>query len=247
MFCRCCLYGGESKVAIYNLTDQLIHELGKQIINGEIKPGDTLPKVETLSENHGVSRTVVREAYKGLATRRLVKSVPKVGTIVCPRSEWQWWDADVLLWASDGGQNHNFLIKLNEIGLAIEPVAAKLAARNATQADVENMTNCYHRLEKSLGDKAVWAETDYDFHKSIYEASNNELLINMLQMLLKAQLDYRYATIANIEKQPEITEEYLRMHKDVLLAICNHDEKEAYQKMFELQEELADILTSSSE
>jgi GntR family transcriptional regulator, galactonate operon transcriptional repressor len=229
-------------VAIFNLTDQLIHELGKQIINGEINPGDTLPKVETLSEIHGVSRTVVREAFKGLATRRLVKSVPKLGTIVCPRSEWQWWDEDVLAWASDVGRNRNFILKINEISLAIEPVAAKLAAKNATPADIEKMKEYYCRLEQSLGDKDKWAETDYQFHKSIYEASNNELLINMVQMLVKVELDYRYVTIANITDQ-DTMEKYLRLHKDVLIAICDHDENASHQKMYELQEELAIILS----
>ncbi|MEH7086270.1 FadR/GntR family transcriptional regulator [Neobacillus drentensis] len=230
-------------MAIYNLTDQLIHELGKQIINGDIIPGDTLPKIETLSEIHGVSRTVVREAFKGLATRRLVKSVPRLGTIVSPRSEWQWWDTDVLAWASDSGRNRNFLLKLNELGYAIEPVAAKLAAKNATQADIEKMTESYSLLEKSLGDKDTWAQTDYEFHKSIYEASNNELLVNMLQMLSKVQLDYRYATIASMNQKQYATERYLQFHKELLTAICNHDEKLAQEKMYELQEELAVILT----
>ena len=234
-------------MAIYNLTDQLIHELGKQIINGDINPGDTLPKIETLSEIHGVSRTVVREAFKALATRRLVKSVPRLGTIVSPRTEWQWWDTDVLSWASDSGNNRNFLFKLNELGFAIEPVAAKLAAKNATPTDIEKIKDCYDQLEKSLGDKDAWAQTDYEFHKSIYEASNNELLVNMLQMLSKVQLDYRYATINSINNQQDTTERYIRLHKELQVAICNHDQNSAQQKSYELQEELAIILSSSND
>ncbi|MFJ7730243.1 FadR/GntR family transcriptional regulator [Neobacillus sp. NPDC097160] len=231
-------------MAIYNLTDQLIHELGKQIINGDILPGDTLPKIETLSENHGVSRTVVREAFKALATRRLVKSVPRLGTIVSPRSEWQWWDTDVLAWASNSGNNRNFLFKLNELGFAIEPVAAKLAAKNATQADIEKMTDCYYQLEKSLGDKHSWARTDYEFHKSIYEASNNELLVNMFHMMYKVQIDYRLATIDNMINRQYATERYLQLHKELLIAICNYDEILSQEKMYYLQEELASILAS---
>ncbi|MED4227515.1 FadR/GntR family transcriptional regulator [Neobacillus cucumis] len=231
-------------MAIYNLTDQLIHELGKQIINGDRLPGDTLPKIETLSEKYGVSRTVVREAFKALSARRLVKSVPKLGTIVSPRSEWQWWDTDVLAWASDSGNNRDFLFKLNELGHTIEPAAAKLAAKNASHADIEKMTECYYKLEKSLGDIDAWAHTDYQFHKSIYQASHNELLVNMLQMLYKVQLDYRYATIARLDHLQGETEKYLRLHKDLLIAICSHDENLAQHRMYELQEELAFILSS---
>ena len=38
-----------------NLSEQLLDDIGRQIINGDILPGETLPKVETLSEQKGVS------------------------------------------------------------------------------------------------------------------------------------------------------------------------------------------------
>ncbi|MED4227504.1 GntR family transcriptional regulator [Neobacillus cucumis] len=74
------------------MIDQMIHELGKQIIKGEIKPGDTLSKRETVSEIYGVSRTEVREAFKALATRRLVN---RLETLFSHRSECL--DTDVIV------------------------------------------------------------------------------------------------------------------------------------------------------
>lgn len=106
------------------------------------------------------------------------------------------------------------------------------------------MTECYYQLEKSLEDINTWARTDYDFHKSIYDASNNELLANMLQILSKVQLDYRFATNSSSIINNFQQKQYLQFHKELLIAICNHDEKSAEQKMYELQEGLAHILSS---
>ena len=90
-------------------SEQVLHFLGKRIVNGELLPGVTLPKVEVFSETHGVSRTVVREALKGLEARGLVASVPKVGTKVRERSAWQWWNREVIMWAMDTPDAREYL------------------------------------------------------------------------------------------------------------------------------------------
>ena len=51
-----------------NRSDQLVQDVGKKIVTGELIPGEILPKVEEACELYGVSRTVVREALKGLST-----------------------------------------------------------------------------------------------------------------------------------------------------------------------------------
>ncbi|MFN2124461.1 MAG: FadR/GntR family transcriptional regulator, partial [Candidatus Promineifilaceae bacterium] len=53
----------------YSLREQVLHAIGIRIISGELQPGDVLPKEDTLSKEYGVSRTVIREAVKGLAAR----------------------------------------------------------------------------------------------------------------------------------------------------------------------------------
>ena len=83
-----------------NRNEQLVHEIGQKIVIGELKSEEILPKVEELSEIYGVSRTVVREALKGLATLGLVRSNQRSGTAVLPRSSWQWWNSDILTMAT---------------------------------------------------------------------------------------------------------------------------------------------------
>jgi DNA-binding FadR family transcriptional regulator len=230
-------------VASQNLTDQFIHELGKKIVQGKIKPGEILPSVEMLSEENGISRTVVREALKGIAARMLVKSVPKMGTIVRPRSDWQWWHPDILSWASEAKPNQEFLKQLTEIRVALEPAVTKLAAKNATEADIEKMKACYHKLEKSIDDVDAWAHADYNFHNSILLASRNELLINFGNLLYRALLESRKATIVAVKNNRVITtNQAIAKHKEILEAICSHDEIAAEQKMYDLLLHVTDIV-----
>src|SRR5690606_28944376 len=97
-----------------NRSGQLILEIGKKIVVGEYVPGETLPKVEALSEEYKVSRTVVREAFKGLSTLGLVRSNQRSGTVVLPRTEWQWWNLHVMTWLLEDPDNRDFLLHLTE-------------------------------------------------------------------------------------------------------------------------------------
>ena len=220
---------------MHNLSEQLLHDIGKQIVNGEILPGDILPKVEVLSEQRGVSRTVVREALKGLTARRLVESSTKIGTIVLNQKQWQWWDPDVILWATQSNRSLEFLKQLTEIRLAIEPAAVQLAAMNATEEDMTNIKTAFQNMESSNGNEQKMAESDYEFHNSILIASHNILMFNLVNTLRNALVHSRHTSIPAFKDNDfENSEDVLSRHKAVMEAICNRDGKEAYNKMFEL-------------
>ncbi|MFJ8065226.1 FadR/GntR family transcriptional regulator [Psychrobacillus sp. NPDC096426] len=236
-----------------NLNEQLVHLLGRQIIQGKILPGTLLPKVEVMSEQYAVSRTVVREALKGLSSRKLVISIPKKGTVVCSRNEWQWWDPEVLSWACEGTPDYNFLQQLTEMRLAIEPTSSELAAKNATQEDIKNITTSFQKLEISAANRSEseWAIADYNFHQSIMAASHNELLINLGNLLRNALLQSRQETIKgyiNDEKDLFISKEQaLILHKNVYLAICKRNSIEARQTMYDLILNINKILEKGKE
>ncbi|MDQ0338364.1 DNA-binding FadR family transcriptional regulator [Caldalkalibacillus uzonensis] len=230
-----------------NLSEQLLHDIGQQIVNEELLPGDILPKVEVLSEIKGVSRTVVREALKGLIARRLVESSTKVGTVVRDRSDWQWWDPDVLLWASRSKKKRQFLLQITEVRLAIEPSAVKLAAKNATDEDIRHIQKCYQRLEETLGNDEEWVKADYEFHNSILMASHNEIMFSLVKTLHIGLFQSRQETIRALKEDPspsygEPSEEVLARHKSVMDAICARDENLAYQKMYELLMRVVELI-----
>ena len=116
-----------------NRSEQLTLEIGKKIVIGEYTPGENLPKAEDLSEQNNVSRTVVREAYKGLSTMGLVRSNQRSGTVVLPRTDWQWWNIEIMTWLLEDNKNKDFLLHLTEVRMGLEPIAAALAAKESNR------------------------------------------------------------------------------------------------------------------
>lgn len=234
-------------MSLQNISDQLLHELGRKIVHGELQPGQSLPKVEDYSEMKGVSRTVVREVLKSLSARRLIESTTKIGTMVTPRSNWQWWDPDVLTWASEMNDKGEFLTRLTEVRLAIEPAAMELAAKNVTDEDIQNIQTCYDQLEGSVDNEEKWVMADYNFHHSLIQASHNELLISLIQTLRLALERSRHTTFHAIQQNPAEPfqgpdEEILERHKAVMLAVCERNGELARQKMYELLTRVSQLI-----
>src|ERR687887_1744910 len=126
----------------------VVHEIGVRILDGELKPGDTLPDNGSLTESE-VSRTVVREAIKVLAAKGLVESRPKTGTRVRRREDWNLLDPDVLAWLQDDDVSEEMLRKLTEVRRIIEPAAAELAAARAGAREIAAMQNAFVQMEMS--------------------------------------------------------------------------------------------------
>ncbi|RKQ30380.1 FadR/GntR family transcriptional regulator [Oceanobacillus halophilus] len=216
-----------------NRSDEIASKIGRKIVSGSMKAGEKLPKVEDLSEDYGVSRTVVREALQGLSARKIVRSNKRSGTVVLPSSDWQWWDLDVMNWISDyQGRDGEFFLDMTNVRLGMEPVAAALAARNATEKDKEEITICFQNLKDTINDTKKWAKADYNFHLRIIEASHNSLMISLLKLLHKGLVISREKSIAALNKNPELqqdkpTLEVLNRHRDLYDAIMTGDEEKA--------------------
>src|ERR1700678_3121597 len=84
-----------------NLREQLVEQLGGDIVRGRVRPGQPLPNEEELLARYDVSRTVLREALNVLSGKGLLDAKPRRGTIVRPRAEWSQLDPEILGWRSD--------------------------------------------------------------------------------------------------------------------------------------------------
>ena len=156
----------------------VVHEIGVRIVNGGLKPGDTLPDNGFLDEAE-VSRTVVREAIKVLAAKGLVESRPKVGTRVRPRRDWNLLDPDLLAWQIEAGPDPRFLEQALELRRIIEPAAARLAAERATDEQIAELYEAYEAMAAAGDDLDAFMEPDLRFHRLLLEAGQNELLEHM--------------------------------------------------------------------
>lgn len=140
-------------------------------------PGARLPDETTLSEQLGVSRTVVREAIKVLASKGLVEARPRVGMQVRPRRYWSLLDSDVLAWRYEAGPDQGFLEDISEVRGIIEPPAAALAAERATAAEVAGILACCDHMEEAADDDGDdYIDADMAFHTAVLDACHNDLL-----------------------------------------------------------------------
>jgi DNA-binding FadR family transcriptional regulator len=235
----------------YSLREQVLNAIGSRIISGELVPGDVLPKEDTLSKDYGVSRTVIREAVKGLAARGLVESRPKVGTIIRPRADWQMLDPSVLEWVAASETDAEFMLHLAEVRLAIEPATATLAARNATPEDIERIGRAYEHLEAAINDEAAWAKADLEFHESIVAGAHNEFLAYVVRALRRPLHSKRLINVSLVTllQQEDISapyespaDEVLSRHREVYEAIARHDELAARETSERLLERVTGAL-----
>jgi DNA-binding FadR family transcriptional regulator len=157
----------------------VVHDIGVRILRGDLAPGDPLPTEEDLGPDLAVSRTVVREAVKVLAAKRLVESRPKTGTRVRPRRDWNLLDPDVLAWQVEAGPDRRFLAQALEVRSIIEPAAARLAAENATDEQIAALVEAAEGMAAAGDDIDAFMGPDLRFHALLLEATGNELLEHM--------------------------------------------------------------------
>jgi GntR family galactonate operon transcriptional repressor len=217
------------------LNGRVAHDIGIQILRGDLRPGETLPNEAALGEEYGVSRTVIREAIKSLAAKGLVQSRPKVGTTVQARKNWSLLDPSVLAWKYEGALDEQFLRDLIEVRQLIEPAAAGIGAIRGSDEELENLGQLYTRMEETVEDVEAYIAADMELHAAILASSHNELLQHMNRSVSTALIISRRITT----QTPDASKGALPVHRAVVDAIQRRDAQAARATMQELIDEAA--------
>ncbi|MBP8274953.1 MAG: FadR family transcriptional regulator [Acidobacteria bacterium] len=213
-----------------SLHRRIVHGLGRQILSGKLRPGQPLPIPAGLH----ASRTAIREAIKVLSAKGLVEARPKVGTRVRTREAWQLLDPDVIGWQQDGPMRADFLRNLTEVRAVLEPAAAEMAARHATDADIAVIDLAYRDMVTATSGARVnftkFAAADCRFHAAIAAATGNELLQQVGQTIFTAlSFSFRMVTA-----KPGAARASMSRHQAILDAIRRGRPTEARRAMLRL-------------
>jgi DNA-binding FadR family transcriptional regulator len=218
----------------------VVHEIGVRIVDGELKPGDTVPD-NGLLDDAEVSRTVVREAIKVLAAKGLVESRPKVGTRVRPRRDWNLLDPDVLAWQIEAGPDGRFLEQALELRRMIEPAAARLAAERASDSQVAALYEAYEEMRAAGDDLDAFMAPDLRFHSLLLESCGNELLEHMSEIFTAVLRTVFAYSSSSSRSYPRAA----RRHQAIVKAIEARDPDAAEQAVLRLIDDTKRNLTSA--
>jgi DNA-binding GntR family transcriptional regulator len=150
-------------------TEAAYADLRARILDGSLAPGVSLEQ-SIIAQEYGISTTPVREALRRLESEQLVVVRPHYGPRVADLS------VDEL--------HHLFAVRLE-----LDPLAAELAADAATEQEVAAIRA---RVEAPFRTTAERVPANREFHRSIYEACGNPVLIQVLDSLWNRCDRYRF-------------------------------------------------------
>ncbi|EPX85148.1 GntR family transcriptional regulator [Salipiger mucosus] len=172
------------------------------IDQGTYRPGDRLVESE-LAERFGVSRTPIREALQRLETQSLLAR-----------------DGRSLIVAS---LDHNQMAELYVVRTELEGLAARLAARHATEEEIRVLRDMVEEDRALLGDPPALSRANRRFHKMIHLASHNRYLVQQLDLVHRSMALMATTSLA-AEGRGEVA---LAEHAAIVDAISRRDEEAA--------------------
>ncbi|EYR80508.1 FadR/GntR family transcriptional regulator [Shinella sp. 838] len=193
--------------------------IGGDICGGRFPPGGALPRESDLCESYGVSRTVIRESLKVLETKGLVRGRPRVGTLVCDRSEWNVLDAQILEWMGPDVLSAELLGSILEARRTVEPAAAFLAAARATAQEIADLECACDDMSDAEGDLEAFTAADTRFHETLLKASHNQVF-HQLSSIIHAALSY---ALHASNRATERHDEALGVHRSLVDALRLRD------------------------
>lgn len=187
------------------LREVVFHTLRNAILTGDIEPGERLMEIK-LAQKLGVSRTPIREAIRKLELEGLVVMAPRRGAQVAKITE-------------------NDMTEVLEVRAVLEGLAVELACEKVTKQQVAQMHVEMVAFEKAVqgNDAVAIAAQDVKFHDTIYHATGNRRLVQILNNLREQMYRYRMEYIKDENKRQELVKE----HENIVKAIEQGDKKKA--------------------
>ena len=172
------------------LRDVVFHTLRHAILRGELKPGERLMEIQ-LANKLGVSRTPIREAIRKLELEGLVLMIPRKGAEVAEITE-------------------KSLRDVLEVRSSLEELAVDLACERISESQIEELKVAATAFAETLktGELTEYAEADVRFHDIIYDATDNQRLIQLLYNLREQMYRYRVEYLKRQEVHQTLLEEH---------------------------------------
>lgn len=154
-----------------SLVSKVMHGIRQLIRTERLRIGDPLPSESAISEELGVSRAVVREAYRSLAALKLIS----VGN--GRRARVSEVDPEVLALVIDHGVQTDqvSVLQILDVRRTIEMRTVGLAALRRTDKEANEIFALAAAMRSDFADAEQVMEHDIAFHETIARASRNPI------------------------------------------------------------------------
>ncbi|WP_088103806.1 FadR/GntR family transcriptional regulator [Halalkalibacter urbisdiaboli] len=202
---------------------EIINEINQIVHDDKLTSGDKLPSERELSDRLQVGRSSVREALRALELLDLIETRRGEGTYIKPIGSYRL--VNVIL---------SFLLKddearkdLAETRRIVELEALRLACERITIPTLETLFLLINQSKDEWENGDIPFEEDYMFHKTIVEASQNRLLLNLWISLVEYN---KVALKESLEREgrPELS---IREHEEIVYAIQRKEREAAVSSM----------------
>ena len=177
------------------------------IRSGVLAPGARLTETEIAERLH-ISRTPVREAIRRLEADGLVAHLPRAGAVVRKL-------------------DHSEVMELYEMRLVLEGTAARLAARAASEVEIDELAAINAEMEAAGGDGAALFELNTQFHRTLIRAARNRFLVRSVEAVHTTLLILGPSTLA----LPDRARAAVAEHAAVVVALRRRDGEAAETTM----------------
>lgn len=221
---------------------QIANQVAGLIQDGQFKPGERLPPERDLAKEFGVSRNVVREAMVALELAGLIEVRIGAGTFV----------------QSNHGRGVRFApLRQDDVGpgpfellaarRVVEGEIAFIAAKTATDEQLANIRDALIRMERDPVPYRISRNWDRIFHGRIAAATNNTVLVSIVDTMWKAMLDPMFETFSQHTRLPEYHRMTLDDHRAILSALDRRDRAGARQAMDDHLMHVEGVLSQADE
>jgi DNA-binding GntR family transcriptional regulator len=164
--------------------------LRQDILEGRILGGSRLRQTQ-IAERFGVSTTPVREAFGLLSREGLVETDPHRGAVV--------------VMPSQANLRENY-----EIRIALQGLAAELAAMSITNAELAELARILDQMRDS-GDRMRYGELSREFHEVVCRAARRPQLLALILNLYDNAAVYHTLQAEHSRDSRHTTEEHQRI------------------------------------
>lgn len=226
----------ENKVEKYDNSkktyEAIIDSIKTDIMKGKIKPGQKLAPERELAKKFNVSRTSIREALRTLEILGVIKSIQGSGNYITGDVEKSLIESMSMMFLLQQIDSLEFY----QFREALELKAAMLAVQNIDDEKIMKLEKLVSEMAQSE-DEATRSALDKQLHDTIAAASNNSMIMQILDILSEVITQDIKQRRSEILSDPDNVKQLQKIHEEMVHGLKQRDSQAthaAFTKHFDL-------------